>query len=145
MTLDGTGRARLTTNALAVSSTSSSAIYAGNLSYQPSASANLTQTVNKATSRTVVVSSGTPATRGTTGVFTVTVTARAPGAGTPTGTVQLKIDGANVGSPIALNPSGQAAYATSTLSVGSHSVSSVYIGDGNFTGSTSGTITQRIR
>ena len=123
VTLDATGRARLTTNALAVGTTSVSAIYAGNLNYQPSASANLTQTVNKATSRTVVVSSGTPATRGTTVVFTVTVTARAPGAGTPTGTARRKIAGARVRSPAPHHPSGTRRHSAGPASRGAAATS----------------------
>jgi Bacterial Ig-like domain (group 3) len=142
--LDATGRATLVTNLLTVGSHTVSAAYSGNVNYLPSTSATLTQTVNKANSRTVVLSSSATATRGTTVVFTATVTARAPGAGTPTGTVQFRIDGVN-GAALPLNVIGQAAYATSTLAVGRHTVSAVYAGDGNFNVSTSGNITQRIR
>jgi hypothetical protein len=78
-------------------------------------------------------------------VFTATVTAVAPGTGTPAGTIQFRIDGVNTGSPAALNPSGQAAYATSTLPVGRHTVSALYTGDTGFNTSTSTTITQRVR
>ena len=61
------------------------------------------------------------------------------------GTVQFRVGGVNSGPALSLNPSGQAAYATSTLSVGRHTVSAVYAGDGNFNTSTSANITQRIR
>lgn len=140
-----TGRARLVINTLAVASHPVSAVYSGNVNYLPSTSATLTQMVNKAASRTVVRSSGNPANRGTTVVFTATVTAVAPGTGTPAGTVQFRIDGVDVGSPAALNVSGQAAYATSALTVGSHTVSAFYSGDGALNTSTSALITQRIR
>jgi hypothetical protein len=145
VTLDATGRASLVTNLLTVGSHTVSVAYSGNGNYLPSFSANLTQTVNKATSRTVVLSSGSPATRGTTVVFTATVTARAPGTGIPAGTVQFRIDGVNSGPALTVNPSGQAAYATSTLSVGRHTVSAVYAGNGSFLTSTSANIAQRIR
>lgn len=143
--LDTTGRTTLVTNLLAVGSRTLSVTYLGNVSYRPSTSANLTQTVNKASSRTVVLSSGSPAAVGTTVVFTGTVTARTPGTGTPSGTVQFRIDGVNRGTPVTLNPSGQVAYAISTLAAGRHTVSAVYAGNGNFNTSTSANITQRIR
>jgi FtsP/CotA-like multicopper oxidase with cupredoxin domain len=145
VTLDATGRATLVTSTLVVGSHTVSVAYSGNVNYLLSFSANLTHTVNKATSRTVVLSSGSPATRGATVVFTATVTARAPGAGIPAGTVQFRVDGVNSGPALTLNPSGQAAYATSTLPVGRHTVSAVYAGNVSFLTSTSATIAQRIR
>ena len=78
-------------------------------------------------------------------VFTATVTAVAPGTGTPAGTVQFRIDGANVGAPTTLNSSGQAAYPISTLAIGAHTVTAVYGGDTGYNASTSAAITQRIR
>jgi hypothetical protein len=119
------------------------AAYSGNTNYAAS-SGSLTRPVNKAASRTVVTTSGSPALRGTTVIFTATVSAVAPGVGTPTGTVQFRIDGVNVGSPLALNSSRQAAYSTSTLTVGLHTVSAVYSGDSGFNASTSANRNQRI-
>ncbi|WP_133980817.1 Ig-like domain repeat protein [Kribbella voronezhensis] len=142
---DATGRARLVISTLPVGAHTVSAAYSGNVNYLPSTSAVLTQTVNKAASRTVVQSSGSPATRGTTVVFTATVTAVAPGAGIPTGTVQFRIDGRAVGTPASINVAGQAAYATSTMTVGNHTVSAVFSGNGAFNPSTSANITQRVR
>ena len=143
--LDATGRATLVMNTLTVGTHTVSAAYAGTLNYRPSASANLTQTVNKANSRTVVTTSGSPAPRGTTVVFTAAVTAVAPGAGSATGAVQFRVDGVNVvGGLVQLNNSGQAAFATSTLTPGRHTVSAVYAGNGSFNASTSANITQRI-
>src|SRR6185503_18501973 len=70
--------------------------------------------------------------------FTATVTVIAPGTGTPSGTVQFTVDGANLGSPVALNASGVAtSVAISTLSVGSHPVAAVYGGSGSYAASTS--------
>lgn len=143
--LDATGRAILVLSSLAVGSHTISAQYSGSADYQPSTSALITQAVNKATSRAVVTTSGTPAALGTTVIFTATVTAVAPGAGTTTGTVQFQIDGVLVGTPAALNQSGQAAYVTNTLPVGAHTISAIYVGDGSFNASTSADITQRIQ
>jgi len=146
VSLDATGRARLlVTNVGAVGTHTVSAVYSGNVNYLPSTSATFTQTVHKANSRTVVTTSGSPAAFTSPVTFTATVTARLPGTGVPTGTVQFRIDGVGVGSPVSLNTSGQATYTTSSVAVGRHTVSAVYSGDGNFNTSTSGNITQRIR
>jgi hypothetical protein len=40
--------------------------------------------------------------------------------------------------------SGKATFTTSTLAVGSHSITAVYGGDANFTGSTSPVLTQKV-
>ena len=63
--------------------------------------------------------------------FAVTLNAVAPGAGTPTGTVQFKIDSTNAPSPVALN-SGTAGYTATKLTHGLHTVVAEYAGDGNF-------------
>ncbi len=60
----------------------------------------------------------------------------------PTGSVQFKIDGANVGSPVALTtaadqPSTAVLSAVSNLSTADHTVSAEYIGDANYATSTS--------
>ena len=73
-------------------------------------------------------SSGYPAT------FTATVTP-SPGA---TGSVDFK-EGATVLSTVPLNVDGVAAYTTSSLPVGSHTITAVYSGGGSYAGSTSPT------
>jgi Bacterial Ig-like domain (group 3) len=55
---------------------------------------------------------------------------------TPSGTVTFKDETATLGTGT-LNASAPAAFTTSTLSVGTHSIRAVYAGDANFTGSTS--------
>jgi hypothetical protein len=82
---------------------------------------------------TSLVSSANPAASGQTVTFTATVTSPV---GTPTGTVQFKVDGANLGTPVALNASGAASASTSTLALGAHTVTAVYGGDTNFNTST---------
>ena len=101
--LDATGRATLVISSLAVGTHTVSADYSGSANYRPSTSGHVTQTVNKAASRTVVTTSGTPAPLGTTVVFTATVTAVAPGARAADRHVQFQIDGVLVGTPTALN------------------------------------------
>jgi Bacterial Ig-like domain (group 3) len=75
--------------------------------------------------------------------FTATVSAAAPGAGTPSGTVTF-LDGAVTIATGTLNGSGVATYTTSTLTVGSHSITAVYGGDLSFITSTSGAVNQSI-
>ena len=143
VTLDATGRATLVTSTLAVGSHTIAAVYGGNVNYLSSAAA-ITRPVNKANSRTVVTTSGSPARAGTIVTFTATVTAVAPGVGTPTGSIQFVIDGLNAGSAVPLSLGGQATYVTNTLPLGLHTVSAVYAGDGNFNTSTSANRNQRI-
>jgi len=143
-TLDTTGRARLTTNALGAGPHTVTAFYPGAVNYAPSTSTAFNQTVNKSNTRTVVTTSLTPAPVGTTVSFTVTVTPRNGGAGVPQGNVDLSINGASRG-VVALNSSGQVVYPITGLAIGNYTVSAVYAGDGNFNTSTSASITQRIR
>jgi hypothetical protein len=100
-------------------------------------------TITKASSAAVIISSAPSVELGQSVTFTATVTdASAGSTGTPTGNVQFYVDGAVFGSPLALNASGAASISTSTLSASAgHTVYAVYLGDGNFFGSTSATIT----
>lgn len=56
--------------------------------------------------------------------------------GTPTGNVTF-MDGSTIVGTGTIDPFGSAAFSTSTLAVGSHSITAVYAGDVNFAGSTS--------
>ncbi len=142
--LDATGRARLPISTLSVGIHGVTAVFPGTVNYMPSTSAAFNQTVNKANTRTVVTTSGTPAPRNTLVTFTATVTPTGSGVGVPTGNVQFRDNGVNMGSQVGLNTSGQAAFPTSTLSVGLHQISAVYIGDAGFNTSTSANRSQRI-
>ena len=73
--------------------------------------------------------------------FTADVSAVAPGAGTPTGTVTFDVDGNP--NDVALS-GGTAEYATSSLSAGTHSVYPTYWGDGNFNACAGATLTQTV-
>jgi len=142
-TVNGSGQATLTTSSLSVGKHTITAHYGGDSNFNASSGSTeqaVTQTVNKASTTTTVTSSANPSVTGQAVSFTATVSVSAPGAGTPTGTVQFSIDGSPFGSPVPLNSSGQATSpSTSTLSVGVHTVSASYSGDANFTGS-SGTL-----
>lgn len=107
-----------------------------NLSHDsaPPQAVNSTATIGTAASTTTVVSSVNPSVAGQSVTFTATVTS---GAGTPTGTVQFKIDGSNFGSPVTLIGGTATSAAISTLSVAGspHTVTALYSGDANFTSS----------
>lgn len=49
------------------------------------------------------------------------------GGGTPVGTVQFVADGANVGTPMSLDASGQAQWSTTTLTVGEHQIQAKFV------------------
>ena len=83
---------------------------------------------------TSVGSSLNPSTFGQSVTFTATVTAVAPGSGTPTGTVTFLDGGSAIGS--GMLSGGVATLTISTLSVGSHTITTSYSGGANYTGST---------
>jgi len=95
--------------------------------------------VNPAATGTTVVSSLNPSTAGQSVTFTATVTSTA---GVPTGTVTFKDGAATLGT--ATLSSGAASFATTSLSSGQHSITAVYGGSANFTGSTSPVLTQTV-
>ncbi|MCA1558151.1 MAG: MBG domain-containing protein, partial [Acidobacteria bacterium] len=88
-----------------------------------------TFSIAQASTTTTVTSSVNPSSPGQNVTFTATV---ASTAGTPTGSVQFVIDGIAVGATQALNGSGSATFSTSTLTVGTHTVSANYGGAGSF-------------
>ncbi len=100
--------------------------------------------VLKATA-TSLTSSRNPATYGQSVTFTARVTVVAPATGTPTGTVQFKVNGVPaVGGVRTLNAAGVATFASSTVPGGINSIVAVYSGDAAFSTSTSPTVSQTI-
>ncbi len=95
---------------------------------------NGTLTVGQASTSGNLASSANPAASGTNVTFSMTVSAVAPGAGTPTGTVNFRIDGSILGSGTLSG--GVATFTTNNLARGSHTVVAEYAGDLNFTGAT---------
>jgi subtilisin-like proprotein convertase family protein len=90
--------------------------------------------ITQSLSAGMVISSANPALPGADVTFTMTLSAVAPGAGTPTGTVGFRIDGSVAGSG-ALS-GGVATFSTTNLALGSHTVVAEYAGDLNFAGTT---------
>jgi hypothetical protein len=138
-TLNG-GMATFMTSGLGAGVHSITAIYGGDANFGGGASTALTQTVNKATSSTSVISSNNSSNRGALVTFTATVTSSATG--TPTGTVTFQDGGSMLGTGTLSG--GRATFTTSALGTGAHSITAMYGGDSNFTGSTSVVLTQMI-
>ena len=88
-----------------------------------------------ASTTTALVASQTSIAAGTSVKFTATVTGASGSTGTPTGTVTFMDGTATLGTGIL--SAGVATYTTSSLAVGSHSITAAYPGDSNFSGSTS--------
>lgn len=128
------GVAQLTTSQLPV----------GNLSivaaYQGDTSPAYFQVVDQAGTRTSLTSSVDPTVAWQPVTFTTTVAAESPALGVPTGIVSFVINGIPTGRGT-LNESGIAEFTTG-LTAGTNYILAVYIGDGNFLGSGSGSILQ---
>ena len=137
------GSASYTTSALAVGGQSITVQYQGDSNFTPSTSAAVAQTVNQDGSTTTISSSANPASLGQSVTFTTTVSAAAPGGGTPTGSVTF-YDGTTAIDTATLS-GGSATFTTTSLTVGSHAISISYGGDTNFAGSNSATLTETIR
>src|ERR1035437_3252593 len=97
-----------------------------------------------ASTSTTVTSSQNPAYQGASVTFTATVAT--VGSHAPTGTVNFNDGATTIGSGTLSTVSGSqvATYTTSTLAVGAHSITAVYVGDTYNAGSTSSVLTQTI-
>jgi hypothetical protein len=131
VTLNSSGRATFSTVFLALGSHMLSASYGGDGNFLAS-NGNLTLVVGKAATTTSKPALA-PASVvfGQADTFTVMVTAVAPEAGTPSGTVTFK-DASTVLGTGTLDASGHATFSTASLAVGSHAINATYSGDSNF-------------
>ncbi len=107
--------------------------YLGSANYNTSTSSTLTQTVNKASTTTGVVSSLNPSTTSQLVTYTGTVTVTAPGTGTPTGNMEflnggVAIAGCGGAGGVAVNGSAIATCAVTWNAVGSLSITAQYLG-----------------
>jgi len=138
-TLNGSGVATFTTNALTVGTHTMTAVYVGNTNFVTSTSAPKTQSVTKAATTTGLVSSKNPSTHGTAVTFTATI--KPAFGGVATGTVTFK-NGTTVLGTGTVNASNKATFTTSSLSVGTHTITATYQGDTHFKVSTSPAVKQ---
>ncbi len=135
-TLSEAGVAALTTSALPADSHTITASYAGDGSFNGCAgSLPDPQVVDKVDTTQTLVSSANPSVYGQPITFTATITATAPGGGTPAGTVTF-LDGGSAMGTATLSAGGVATLSTGALSTGSHTITATYAGDGNFAGCT---------
>ncbi|GAA3759405.1 hypothetical protein GCM10022270_17210 [Terriglobus aquaticus] len=100
-------------------------------------SATATITVTRGTSSTTLTSSATPVLLNTAVTFTAHVTGGSPA---PSGTVQFT-SGSSVLGSAPVDATGSATFSLNTLPAGSQTITAVYSGDANYTGS-SATVTE---
>jgi hypothetical protein len=142
-TLNGNGIAMFTTSTLSIGNHTITAQYAGNTNFAGSTGPLNTnpQTVNKAVSATGVATSLNPSSFGQQVTFTAAVAAIDQGLPVATGTVTFN-DGAGTIGSAALDGTGHASLAISTLSAGTHTITASYGGDSSFQPSSSIAFTQ---
>lgn len=138
------GSASLTTSTLSAGSHAISAVYSGDSTHATSTSATLTQVVNGPLVSTTasLTSSPNPSTFGQ-GVSLVTTVIPSSGTTAPTGTVTFS-EGATVLGTGSLDSHGLATFVTSSLAVGTHTISARYAGDSTYSGSSSNTVSQTV-
>ena len=135
-TTAGVTTAQLSLPYLSAGSYSVQATYGGDSVFTESTSSSTspaTVTVSRVTAGVGVTSSAAASVVGQSVTLTATITP-AVGAG-PTGTVQFYDNGTAIG-PAESVSSGVATLTTSALALGSHPITAIYSGDGNFTGAT---------
>jgi hypothetical protein len=142
--LNSSGQAVYTLATLTAGTHTVTVSYPGSATFNSSTSAPLTETITSSSlisTTTTLASSANPQAAGSQVTFAATVSP-ASGTTTPTGTVTFTVDSTNE-SPVTLS-GGQATYATSSLSTGTHSISAAYSGSSTFSASSSTTLTETI-
>jgi hypothetical protein len=143
-TSGGVTTATLTASALSVGTHTITASYGGDTNYNGSTSSAVTETIQKADTTTSLTSSVNPSTFGQSTTLSARISINGPGSnagGDPTGTVTF-YDGSSPLGTVNVTTSGgvtSATLSTNALSVGSHTLSATYNGDGNFNGSSGST------
>jgi hypothetical protein len=142
-TLDNTGKALLSVSALSVGSHSIVASYSGDNNFSNSASSVVSQVVNRAASVTTFTANPNPSAFGQPVALTASVVASGGASAIPTGAVTFT-DGTSALGAATIDSTGKAVFAASSLSVGVHSITANYSGDGNFSTSTSSPVSQTV-
>jgi hypothetical protein len=137
------GSAVLPDPLLSAGSHSVTAVYPGDSAFAGSTSNAVTQVVNKAARTVTLASSPNPSPSGQPVTMTATVALSTAPVASPTGTVTF-FDGTTALGTAPLSAAGQATFNTTTLTLGSHSLKAVYNGDGNFSPSSSNTVSQSV-
>ncbi len=134
------GSAKLQVPNFTAGSHALSASFAANTEWGPSAGS--TSLFVRAVTTSSLQSSANPSVLGATVTFTAKVTVSG-GSGTPTGTVAFTDGSTSLGTS-GLGSNGTAQYATSTLTLGTHSIVATYSGDNNFAGGATGALIQKV-
>jgi hypothetical protein len=134
--LNASGVATQATTALPFGTDSLTAVYQGDTNYATEVSNPISVKVTKPTATVSLTASATTVNVGQ--LVTITATVNGTGA-RPTGTVTF-FDGATQLGAVALT-AGVAAYPTSALALGPHSITASYSGDSNYAGATSTAVT----
>jgi hypothetical protein len=137
------GKAFFPTSALGAGVHSITAVLPTNANFLGSTSPAISQTVNKAATTTKLASSLNPSTHGTAVTFTATVTGAFGGA--TSGSVTFKNGTTAIGTTSIDTSTHQAKLTTTTLSVGTHSISASYPGNANYKASTSSVLSQVVK
>jgi probable HAF family extracellular repeat protein len=130
------GTASFTTSTLPIGTDSITAIYAGDSNNATSSSAVLNEVISSNPATVSVASSLNPAIAGQPVTLTATVTGS-----NPTGTVMFMNGASSLSTAVALS-SGAITFTTSSLPVGTDSITAVYSGDANNATSTSAAVTE---
>jgi sugar lactone lactonase YvrE len=125
-TIDLTGTASFSTNALLVGSHPITASYAGDQNFSTATSTPLIETIQDASTQITISTTANPAIYGTPLGITVSVATNGPIA---TGSVTFTDSGTPIGT-VLLTGSGSATLTLSTLGPGSHTIIATYGGDG---------------
>lgn len=139
--LNSSGVASITNSNLSPGSHSIVATYASDTQFAASVG-SVAQVVQNGTS-TTVSSSLNPSGSGEAVMFTATVIATNGAPGIPAGSVTFK-EGAAVLASLQLDPTGHASFVTSTLSIGSHTLTAEFTGTDGWLNS-SGTVAQSVQ
>lgn len=140
------GQATCTPGSLTLGTHSITTVYSGDGAYNGVTSSTLPQTVNPAKPNTpsfTLGSSLNPSTAGQRVTFTAVLSGVA---GTPTGNVVFRDNGVTIAGcgGLALT-NGSVSCAPALSSVGTHAITGIYLGDGNYNGITSGTVPQVVQ
>ncbi|PZR72456.1 MAG: hypothetical protein DLM73_13150 [Chthoniobacterales bacterium] len=133
VSFSATGNATVSGNTVhltGVGSATITASQAGNSNYNAASSVDQSFTVARAATTVSVSSNRNPSKFAESVTFTAGIGSNA--AGTRTGTVQFKDGGANLGSPQTVNAGATASFSTSSLSLGTHTITASYSGDATF-------------
>jgi Bacterial Ig-like domain (group 3) len=132
-------QATFTTNSLSVNTHTITASYSEDGNFNSSTGGPDIQIVNHDGTTAALTASVSTVTYGQTVILTASISANAPGAGTPTGTVTF-LDGSTILATKTLN-NAEANFSTTSLVGGTHSITCMYGGDIDFNASTSSSST----